>query len=336
MNINFQTNINYLDEWVYFLQDCANNNLYTKERLQEDYPQDVEKVSHFMANKFRLTEFMLSKFNPDDETYQRFFKPYRLTDQQTIALFELIFFKPPLQTKQQHTLQQLLSQEYESFEAMKQQLLMDTFLDEHGRNLVFLALNEADTLHQQLMSYLNQFLVYNKTLDRYIKDDIQSMTYFFKDQDFVEWMHQIIPDFEDGFKQLNVSFSGYLVNQVRLMTFKPEELMIIIGTQVNNLLAFRNRNIISSQKEFLDIAKILADETKFEILKFCLNTKRYGTEIANHLNVTGATISHHMNLLSNAKLVTITLHKNRVYYQTNPNALNQSIDFLTKVFNLSK
>jgi DNA-binding transcriptional ArsR family regulator len=67
--------------------------------------------------------------------------------------------------------------------------------------------------------------------------------------------------------------------------------------------------------------KLLADPSKFEILCFINDKKAYGQEIAIELNLTTATISHHMSVLLIQGLINIEKVDNRVYYQMNKDAI---------------
>ncbi|NLY62817.1 MAG: winged helix-turn-helix transcriptional regulator [Erysipelothrix sp.] len=71
------------------------------------------------------------------------------------------------------------------------------------------------------------------------------------------------------------------------------------------------------EKEFLETIKYLSDPTKLNIIKYCLAEDRYGAEIAKELELTSATISHHMKDLTENNLITFTLDKKRIYYRTN-------------------
>ncbi len=72
--------------------------------------------------------------------------------------------------------------------------------------------------------------------------------------------------------------------------------------------------------------KLLSDQSKFEILKQINGKKAYGQELANMLNLTTATISHHMNALMEFGFITIEKKEKKVYYTMNRGAIQ---DFLS-------
>lgn len=72
--------------------------------------------------------------------------------------------------------------------------------------------------------------------------------------------------------------------------------------------------------------KLLSDPSKFEILRFINGRRAYGQEIAAELNLTTATISHHMSALMMLGLINIEKVDNRVYYQMNKEAVTILLD----------
>lgn len=81
------------------------------------------------------------------------------------------------------------------------------------------------------------------------------------------------------------------------------------------------------------VLKHLSDKSKFEILMYISKNKRaYGSELAKHLNLTTATISHHMTSMMTEGLVSIEKIDNRVYYSLNKDALSRALDFCQHIF----
>lgn len=74
--------------------------------------------------------------------------------------------------------------------------------------------------------------------------------------------------------------------------------------------------------------KLLSDPSKYAILCRVKDQARYGLQLAKHLNLTTATISHHVNALSNAGLLSLEKDANRVYYRMNKEHLGMLLDQL--------
>ena len=82
------------------------------------------------------------------------------------------------------------------------------------------------------------------------------------------------------------------------------------------------------------VLKLLSDRSKLEILSYIKNKKAYGSELAKQLNLTNATVSHHMSGLVNAGLVIMEKEDTKIYYRTNieeiSEVLNSCLKYLTE------
>ena len=77
----------------------------------------------------------------------------------------------------------------------------------------------------------------------------------------------------------------------------------------------------------VSVLKLLADKSKFAILSYIRDRKAYGSELAKHLKLTTATVSHHMNVLLAAGLVEVSHVDNRVYYTASRKALEEVFEY---------
>lgn len=114
--------------------------------------------------------------------------------------------------------------------------------------------------------------------------------------------------------------------------WKPD--MIRIGILFGE--NFDLRNMVQAGEEGFDsyvqqVLKLLSDKSKFEILSYTKSNRAYGAELAKRLNLTTATISHHMNTLLSNGLVELEKEENRLYYRTNTAALEEVLDYCKKV-----
>lgn len=74
---------------------------------------------------------------------------------------------------------------------------------------------------------------------------------------------------------------------------------------------------------FADTFKALSDPVRRDILQLLKNGRLSAGEIASHFDMTGATISYHLNILKKADLVWETKVKKYVYYELNTSVVDE-------------
>lgn len=74
--------------------------------------------------------------------------------------------------------------------------------------------------------------------------------------------------------------------------------------------------------------RTIGDLRKFEILRLLSESPKYGQQLASLLDLSTATISHHMSLLMESGFVEIKRDANRIYYALNKKKLRDFIDEL--------
>lgn len=89
-----------------------------------------------------------------------------------------------------------------------------------------------------------------------------------------------------------------------------------------------------SKESILEIAKIFADSTKMDILKYLSKGQVYGKEIATETGLTPATISHHMHALNQCNFVSIHLKMNKTYYSIEKENIVEAIERIKSYFEL--
>lgn len=77
------------------------------------------------------------------------------------------------------------------------------------------------------------------------------------------------------------------------------------------------------QKEMFIKLKVIAEDTRFELLKKLSIRPHYGAELANQLQLSTATISHHLNCLMDINIVFVSKNQNRQYYMLNKEELEK-------------
>ena len=80
---------------------------------------------------------------------------------------------------------------------------------------------------------------------------------------------------------------------------------------------------------FAQTFKALSDPARREILMLLKEKPLSAGEIASHFEMTGATISYHLNVLKKADLVTETRDKNFIYYDLNVSVVEEVMLWLS-------
>ena len=83
-------------------------------------------------------------------------------------------------------------------------------------------------------------------------------------------------------------------------------------------------------KHVLEVLKVLSDKSKFEILSYIRDKRAYGSELAKHMGLTTATISHHMGALFDCGLVEIERENNRMFYREKKETMEQVLEYCRK------
>lgn len=104
---------------------------------------------------------------------------------------------------------------------------------------------------------------------------------------------------------------------------------LLWGIDAIALLTLKRREAYSTERA-LEVIKVIADKTKFEILRILGRETLYGTELAERLGLSAATISHHIGQLTSYRLVNIIKQGNRIYYRTNQETLTHQLDLIAR------
>ena len=74
--------------------------------------------------------------------------------------------------------------------------------------------------------------------------------------------------------------------------------------------------------------KAISDPVRRDILQMLKSGKTSAGEIAEHFNLTGATVSYHLAKLKNADLIAEEKYKNFIYYELNASVFEEVITWL--------
>ena len=80
---------------------------------------------------------------------------------------------------------------------------------------------------------------------------------------------------------------------------------------------------------FAETFKALSDPVRREILEMLKKGRMSAGEIGSHFEMTGATISYHLNILKKAELVRENKQKNFVFYEINTSVVEEVMLWLS-------
>lgn len=80
---------------------------------------------------------------------------------------------------------------------------------------------------------------------------------------------------------------------------------------------------------FADTFKALSDPIRRDILTLLKGGRLSAGEIGSHFEMTGATISYHLNILKKAELIYETRQKNFIYYELNTSVVEEVMLWLS-------
>lgn len=93
----------------------------------------------------------------------------------------------------------------------------------------------------------------------------------------------------------------------------------------NSLLALHQSEDAQDLKEALVQLRNVSENSKFQILKYLAEGERYGQEIADELDLTKPTVSHHLYYLTSQNWVSIRQAGVRIYYTLQRDRLRRDI-----------
>lgn len=118
----------------------------------------------------------------------------------------------------------------------------------------------------------------------------------------------------------------YLMNY----TGEEENDFLYVGVLFDPLRGFEDAP--TDSKRLFRVIRALGDASKFEILRLLGDEPRYGQQLAELLDISTATISHHMAQLIELEIVKMERDANRVYYSLNNETLHAVVSDFAKTF----
>lgn len=113
---------------------------------------------------------------------------------------------------------------------------------------------------------------------------------------------------------------SYFISPHKLRVFCTEVQMVVFALEQKEYAANEMGDRISL------VFKIISDRTRLEILREVIAEPTYGKLIAEKLNLTTATISHHIEVLKSVNLITEKRKKNIKYFEANEEEIRKLFD----------
>lgn len=120
---------------------------------------------------------------------------------------------------------------------------------------------------------------------------------------------------------MQLSLNIYNGMSFRFSTVERLPLLIIFGILVDDLSALQDRQRVRDELTERQL-KAIADQTRLEILRNLSRGEQYVQQLADQLQLTAATLSHHLNQLLAVMLVGLRGEGRRNYYHLNRNELS--------------
>jgi len=138
-------------------------------------------------------------------------------------------------------------------------------------------------------------------------------------------------------EDLLISLGEKSIDTVIPMLISPTVQMNVEGTSYMGLFTDDVFQMIENSKKTYGsnpVLKAIGDSSKFDILTTLNRTPMYNLELAEHLGLSAATVSHHMQILIVQGLVSVEKRDGRVYYTLEKEPIRQLISELQTIFDV--
>lgn len=222
------------------------------------------------------------------------------------------------------------------------------------------SLNDEDNLKLAIIENYSEdtassFFHYKHNPDQYKKNLIKVLDEFYKEfyQPFEEEVYQFMEERLVFHQQLFKKDPIYFINTIGIGDYSKAinlhnklvvymsffmDIGILYFTYIDILVMccgqsvehrFETRKALDTYKSLF---KALSDDKRIEILKMTTKRPWYNKELADHFNLSTATLSYHLNLLLDLEILNYepSIINNRYYYTTNKENLKKLFDIALK------
>lgn len=183
---------------------------------------------------------------------------------------------------------------------------------------IYSNLTEHMARFRELLAPVIQILkTHEKTLLGLIGSCRPEDPYYLKDSSFIRNINA---------KELQMDFSVFGFNSVAfyLLDSDPDVGYLHYGLYVDTIIR-KNDETSAAELAAADKWKSLSDKNRIKILRLLKEREMFGQELKEALELSNATISHHMNALVVENFVTLRKEGNKVIYSLNRSGIEETL-----------
>lgn len=363
MNYTLHETLNPILE-AYFVLNMVANEFDPKEKeapLLKNSPELKAEFDSIIALPCKLYDLVKEHCPCTKERLLFFFKHWEDPGQCIANLFLYPSLDTSFEALQIHL--KTLSVD-ERFEFLKEIVLLSTSLENLKTNFNTLTLKTETELFQfiEQLGQLSDLEKYHITLVYYQYDALLTELYqllqetalliapLLEQAKFL--VHTFVTTLDAQLKQQGIDYFKNALN----ITLPPDSNMIIypslggynsltvenflgddaydhlfFGIHLNRLMEMRNA-YVKQEMDLTPFLKAIADPSKLEILRNLKDKRLYASQLADRLNISNATVSHHVSALLNLELISFEKEQNKVYFMINQNKVDDYLKLLTRFF----